>query len=135
MSVFNDFHEWHQQKFGNHIKTLNMALHVDEATPHIHLRRVWIYEHEKGFQAIGQHKALLQMGFELPDPTKPRGRNNNLKQVYTAECREKWLDLCYKHGLSVSREPLHKAPTEQNLKKMILLSGNRKRSWKKYKNA
>lgn len=115
--VAEDFRKWHNRKFGKHVVFLNMALHVDEKTPHIHIRRVWIYEHEKGFKAIGQHKALEQMGYELPDKSKPRGRNNNLKQVYTAECREKWLEICKKHGLEVEEKPLHKAPNEQNLKK------------------
>lgn len=112
-----EFERWHNQKFGEHVVFLDAALHVDEKSPHIHLRRVWIYEHEKGFKAIGQHKALEQMGYELPDKTKPRGRNNNLKQVYTAECREKWLEICHEHGLEVEKKPLHKAPNEQNLKK------------------
>lgn len=116
-AVYNDFYKWHQDKFGDHVKTLDMALHADEKTPHIHMRRVWTYEHEQGFTAIGQHKALEQMGYELPDPTQAIGRNNNLKQVYTSECRNKWLDLCQQHGIEVEREPLHLAPNEQNLQK------------------
>ena len=116
-AVYKEFSAWHKSKFGDHIKTLNAAMHVDEATPHIQVRRVWIYQHEKGFEAIGQHKALEQMGYQLPDPTQKRGRYNHLKRQYTAECREKWLDICYAHGLEVEREPEHRAPNEQNLKK------------------
>ena len=112
-----DFRKWHDKKFGEHVVFLDMAFHVDEKTPHIHLRKVWMYEHEKGFKAIGQHKALEQMGYELPDKSKPRGRNNNLKQVYTAECREKWLEICKNHELEIEERPLHRAPNEQNLKK------------------
>lgn len=115
--VAEDFRNWHDKKFGEHVVFLDMALHVDEKTPHIHLRKVWMYEHEKGFKAIGQHKALEQMGYELPDKSKPRGRNNNLKQVYTAECREKWLEICKNHELEIEERPLHRAPNEQNLKK------------------
>lgn len=115
--VAEDFRNWHDKKFGEYVVFLDMALHVDEKTPHIHLRKVWMYEHEKGFKAIGQHKALEQMGYELPDKSKPRGRNNNLKQVYTAECREKWLEICKNHGLEIEERPLHRAPNEQNLKK------------------
>lgn len=117
MTVFNDFLKWHEERFGEHVKTLNAALHMDEKTPHIHVRRVWVYEHEKGFSAIGQHKALEQMGFTLPDETKKRDRHNNLKQVYTAECREKWLDCCIARGIEVERTPEHRPATEQNLKK------------------
>lgn len=115
--VAEDFRKWHNRKFGKHVVFLDMALHVDEKSPHIHIRKVWMYEHEKGFKAIGQHKALEQMGYELPDKSKPRGRNNNLKQVYTAECREKWLEICKSHGLEIEKRPLHRAPNEQNLKK------------------
>ena len=131
VAVFNDFHEWHRQKFGSHVKTLNIALHMDETTPHIHLRQVWVYEHEKGFLAIGQHKALQQMGYELPDPTKARGRNNNLKQIYTAECRKKWLDLCQAYGFNVNRIPQHKAPNEQNLRKNDFIIREQEKSLKK----
>ena len=134
LAVFDNFREWHRQKFGNHVKTLNIALHMDETTPHIHLRQVWVYEHEKGFRAIGQHKALQQMGYELPDPTKARGRNNNLKQVYTAECREKWLDLCQVHGFNINRIPQHKAPNEQNLKKNDFIIQEQEKNLKRLKN-
>ena len=82
-AVFSDFQKWHQSKFKNHVKLLNVAFHGDEQTPHIHVRRVWIYDHPKGFKAIGQHKALEQMGYVLPDETKKRSRFNNLKTQYT----------------------------------------------------
>ena len=117
ISVYNDFYKWHKKKFGEHVKDLDMSLHVDEASAHIHVRRVWVYDDSKGFKAIGQHKALEQMGYELPKPNEPRGRNNNLKMVYSAECREKWLDLCYEHGIEVEREPEKKPIDKQNLKK------------------
>ena len=41
IEIFKEFHEWHDKKYGNHVKTLNWALHADEETPHIHERRVW----------------------------------------------------------------------------------------------
>lgn len=116
-SVFEEFNQWHEKKFGEFIKTLSIAFHQDEKTFHFHVRRVWTYDNPKGFKAIGQHKALEQMGYQLPDSSKARGRHNNLKQVYTAECRQMWLDLCHEKGIEVEREPLYRAPTEQNLKK------------------
>lgn len=116
-NVFKDFYKWHQKEFGEHVHTLNIAYHIDEKTPHIHLRRVWTYEHEKGFKAIGQHKALLQMGYTLPDESKERGRFNNLKQQYTADCRQKWLDICLEHGLEIEKTPQKKLSSQKNLKK------------------
>lgn len=117
-AIFNDFNKWHEEKFGDYVKTLNMALHVDEKTPHIHVRRVWTYDDPKGFKAIGQHKALEQMGYELPDSTKPRGKNNNLKMVYSAECRQKWLEICAGHGVKDIEKIPAKVPLDkQNLPK------------------
>lgn len=116
-AAYADYIQWHNQRFGRHVKLLSAALHVDETTPHIHERRVWVYDHERGFKGIGQHKALEQLGYTLPDPTKPRSKHNNLKMVYTAECREKWLECCRRRGIEVESEPLKRAPNEQNLAK------------------
>lgn len=115
--VFGEFLQWHDDKFRNHVKTLNIAIHVDEQTPHVHWRRVWMYDDDKGFKAIGQHKALEQMGYKLPNPDKPRGRSNNLKMVYTEECRNKLLEICKQHNLEIEQSPERRAPNEQNLAK------------------
>ena len=117
ISVFDSYRKWHDEKFWGYVHALNVAVHLDEATPHIHIRQVWMHDSEKGFNAIGQHKALEQLGYTLPDPAQPRGRRNNLKMVYTAECREKWLEICREHGLELETEPEHRAPNEGNLQK------------------
>ena len=116
-AVFNDFRKWHREKFGQHIIPLDYSLHMDEQTPHIHLRQVWIYQNPAGFRAIGQERALKEMGYELPDPGKKEGRNNNRKMVYTRECRQKWLEICREKGIEVEIEPEHRAPNKQNLRK------------------
>ena len=130
VSTFNDFFRWHEKMFGSHVKTLNIALHVDEknGSMHFHWRRVWTYKHPDGYLAIGQHKALEQLGYQLPDKNEPRGRNNNLKMPYTAECREKWLDICHEHGFMVEREPdRERLADEKHLEKndFILYEQNR----------
>jgi hypothetical protein len=116
-AVFNDFRKWHREKFGQHIIPLDYSLHMDEQTPHIHLRQVWTYQNPAGFRAIGQERALKEMGYELPDPNKKEGRNNNRKMVYTRECREKWLEICREKGIEVEAVPEHRAPNKQNLQK------------------
>lgn len=116
-AVFNDFRKWHREKFGQHIIPLDYSLHMDEQTPHIHLRQVWIYQNPAGFRAIGQERALKEMGYELPDTGKKEGRNNNRKMVYTRECRQKWLEICREKGIEVEIEPEHRAPNKQNLRK------------------
>lgn len=78
---------------------------MDEATPHIHVRKVWEYTDENGNIAVGQAKALEEMEVERPDPSKPVSRNNNAKMTYTAECREKMMELCKAKGYELITEP------------------------------
>ncbi len=86
-----DFVAWQNENFGDHVKILDMAMHLDETTPHIHLRQVWTYQLPEGIVAAGQTKALAQMGFQPPRPDAKTGRNNNMKMTYTAQCRKNGL--------------------------------------------
>ena len=79
---------WEQEKFPG-VKVLDVALHMDEqGAPHIHERRAWVYTDKDGNLAISQNKSLEQMGIELPNPNRPRGRFNNRKQTFSRMCRE-----------------------------------------------
>ena len=52
-----------------------------------------------------QEKALEQLGIPLPNPDRPKGKNNNRKQTFDAICRTMLFDICRKHGLDLDREP------------------------------
>lgn len=108
-SVFGDYlknlEQWNNDHGGPY-QILDAALHVDESTPHIHLRRVWQYRDQDGNMAIGQDKALEQAGVELPDPSKPRSRYNNRKMTYDRMMRDKLLDIAERHGVDVERVPI-----------------------------
>ena len=54
-----------------------------------------------------QDKALEELGIELPDPDKPKGRYNNRKMTFDATCRELFLSICQKHGLEMEMEPIY----------------------------
>lgn len=100
---------WEQRQFPG-VKVLNVALHMDEqGAPHIHERRAWVYTDRDGNLAISQNKALEQMGVELPNPDKPRGRFNNRKQVFSRMCREHLLQVCREHGLEIEEIPQEKS--------------------------
>jgi hypothetical protein len=100
---------WEQEKFPG-VKVLDVALHMDEqGAPHIHERRAWVYTDKDGNLAISQNKALEQMGVELPNPDKPRGRFNNRKQVFSRMCREHLLQVCREHGLEIEEIPQEKS--------------------------
>lgn len=106
---------WEQKTFPG-VKVLDVALHMDEqGAPHIHERRAWIYTDKDGNLAISQNKSLEQMGVELPNPDRPRGRFNNRKQVFSRICREHLLQICKEHGLEIEEIPQEKSKSGRTL--------------------
>lgn len=106
---------WEQKQFPG-VRVLDVALHMDEqGAPHIHERRAWIYTDRDGNLAISQNKALEQMGIELPNPDKPRGRFNNRKQTFSRMCREHLLQICREHGLEIEEIPQEKSQSGRTL--------------------
>ena len=106
---------WEQQTFPG-VRVLDVALHMDEqGAPHIHERRAWVYTDKQGNLAISQNKSLEQMGVELPNPDKPRGRFNNRKQTFSKRCREHLLQICKAHGLEIEEIPQEKSKNGRTL--------------------
>ncbi len=100
---------WEQKQFPG-VRVLDVALHMDEqGAPHIHERRAWVYTDKDGNTAISQNKSLEQMGVELPNPDRPRGRFNNRKQTFSRMCREHLLQVCREHGLEIEEIPQEKS--------------------------
>ena len=90
---------------GSHIHILDWALHLDEGTPHIHERHVFDCKNRYGELCPQQEKALEELGVELPDPSKPKGKHNNRKQTFDAVCRTMLFDISHKHGVHLEQEP------------------------------
>lgn len=106
---------WEQQQFPG-VMVLDVALHMDEqGAPHIHERRAWVYTDKDGNTAISQNKSLEQMGVELPNPDRPRGRFNNRKQTFSKRCREHLLQICREHGLEIEEIPQEKSKSGRTL--------------------
>lgn len=106
---------WEQQTFPG-VRVLDVALHMDEqGAPHIHERRAWVYTDRDGNFAISQNKSLEQMGVELPNPDRPRGRFNNRKQTFSKRCREHLLQICREHGLEIEEIPQEKSKSGRTL--------------------
>ena len=96
-----------QERFGKYYHTLDWALHLDEGTPHIHERHVFDCENKYGEICPQQEKALEALGIPLPNPDKPKGKNNNRKQTFDVICRTLLFDICKKHGLKLDEEPTY----------------------------
>lgn len=106
---------WEQKQFPG-VRVLDVALHMDEqGAPHIHERRAWVYTDKDGNTAISQNKSLEQMGVELPNPDRPRGRFNNRKQTFSRMCREHLLQICREHGLEIEEIPQEKSKSGRTL--------------------
>ena len=103
--VVAEFFEEFEKRYGSHVHILDWALHLDESTPHVHVRQVYDALNQYGELCPQQEKALEELGFELPDPTKKKGRFNNRKISFDAECRKLFLDIGQKNGVELEYEP------------------------------
>lgn len=116
-NIYAKFNAWHQENFPQ-IKYLDIALHMDEATPHIHARKVWEYTNENGNLAVCQKTVLAELGFEREFPEKKETRNNNAKKPYSALCREKMKEFCKEKGYELIEDPEKRPANEQNLTRL-----------------
>ena len=91
--------------FGSHVHILDFALHCDEGTPHIQERHVFDARNQYGELCPQQEKALEELGFDLPNPDKPKSKYNRRKNVFDAACREMLFDITERYGLHLDREP------------------------------
>lgn len=96
--------DWSKRN-GYPVTVLDCTVHLDEGSPHAHLRRVFHYKDDNGNLRIGQNKALERAGIELPDKTKKSGRDNNLKMTFDKMCRELWQDIAISRGFNIDKEP------------------------------
>lgn len=105
VTVFDEFKKEFDKRFGSNVHIIDWSLHMDEATPHIHERHVFDAANRYGEIEPKQEEALKQLGFELPQPDKPRSKSNNRKIVFDSACRAMYLDICKRHGLELDEEP------------------------------
>lgn len=89
-----EYKERFEKIYGENCKILDMALHMDEATPHVHMRRVWVAKDEKGHEYVSQTMALDELGIERPNMSMPKSRYNNAKVTFSAMERELFRDVC-----------------------------------------
>ena len=61
-------------------------------------------EHPSVYNPLG---VLEELGFELPDPAKKKGKYNNRKMNFDAECRKLFLEIAQRNGVQVECEPVY----------------------------
>ncbi len=103
--IAEEYRKRFNEMYGSHCKILSMALHMDEDTPHVHIRRVWTYTDEDGLERVGERKALEALGVMEKDPSKETGRHNNPKIIFTAQEREMLISICREKGVEIEETP------------------------------
>lgn len=106
VQISAEYFEEFNKRYGSHVHILDWALHLDEATPHIHERHVFDAVNQYGELCPQQDKALEELGFELPKANEKKGKYNNRKMVFDEECRKLFISICQKHGLDIDIEPV-----------------------------
>lgn len=106
VQVFLELKDEIEKHYGSNIKVLDWALHMDEATPHIHERHVFFADDGYGTNFPKQDMACEALGFERPDPEKKSGKNNNRKMSFDAEIRRIYIEIAEKHGITIEKVPL-----------------------------
>lgn len=105
--ICQEFFDFMERMFGKNVKIIDWVLHVDEGTPHIHERHVFVWKNQYGELCPKQEKALEEIGFELPDPSKKQGKNNNRKMVFDDYMRQHFIMKCHKFGIEVESEAIY----------------------------
>ena len=72
-----------------------------------HERHVFDAKNKYGELCPQQEKALEELGFELPDPTKKIGKFNNRKMSFDAECRKLFLEIAQRNEVLVDCGPIY----------------------------
>lgn len=120
---------WEAEEFPR-VRTLDVALHLENGAWHIHRRKSWVGRDDAGNEIPDQGSALELMGVprwnedayqadmmaaeQLTDEKERKkrikniNRYNNRKMTYTAACREHFQQLCREYGLEIVTEPREK---------------------------
>jgi len=99
-----EYMERFNRLYGEHCKILTMAMHMDEATPHVHVRRVWLSRDKYGHECVNEKNALSDMGVFEPEPDKEVSRLNNAKITFTKTDRELLKSICQEKGIEIEKD-------------------------------
>lgn len=124
----NIYKEQFEKQYGQYCKILTMALHQDEETPHVHIRRVWVYENEDGLKSANK-TAILEEKLQIirPDPTQKASRNNNSFSIFTDMERAQIKRICKELKISLTKEE-EKRPQIQTKEYKALMQNLDKKS-------
>lgn len=118
-SVTDEFIKELEKKYGKNIHVVSYAIHLDEATPHVHLRIAFDYVNKDNIKQYGIDKALTALGFKKPNANKKEDKWNNKKISFTDRIRSIFYDLCDLHLLDKGYDLINRTvenPSHRHLK-------------------
>lgn len=83
---------------------LSCAIHLDESTPHAHIKEVYSAVDSHGHLMPMQEECFRQAGVQLPDPAAPEGRYNNRTITFDSMRRDMFEGICMELGIELDRE-------------------------------
>ena len=106
-SIMKDYVARSNTIFKGNVMILDYTIHVDEATPHCHLRRVFCGHDKEGLAIPNEAQALKELGIQAPNPDEKIGRYNNAKMAFTEMDRQLFIEVVTEHGFEIESEPIH----------------------------
>lgn len=88
------------------MQILDWALHMDEATPHIHERHIFFADNGYGMNFPKQEKACETLGFHPSKPDKRKNKTNNCNVSFDEEIRRLYIEIAEKYGVIIEKDPL-----------------------------
>lgn len=101
--VTMEYADWLREKYGSNLDILDIALHVDEATPHIHARFVLYTRDKDGNRDVNQSGAFRDLKIERPDREHDTSRYNHPLITFSEQNRQQFYDICERHGYTIDR--------------------------------
>ena len=97
-------HNFHRM-YGTRVHIMDFALHLDESTPHLHLKVCYSKVNAKsGFLQASERGALKELGIERPHPEQEESRYNNSKITFTSTLRSMWHTCIEQQGIHLNTE-------------------------------
>lgn len=103
------------EQYKGNIAILNMSLHLDETTPHCHIRLAWIGHDKDGLECPIQNYALRELNIEPPHKDKPISKDNCLIKTFSQHLRDEAIAICQGLGLDINKVPSERSREQKTL--------------------
>lgn len=109
-----------QDKLGDNMVPLSIAVHCDETSLHAHVRWCIVAHDREGHLMPDKENGLMEAGIDLPQSDQPKSRDNCRLIAFTDWQRDRWYDKVdeqlKEYGLTIDRVTDPKNRSRRNKK-------------------